>query len=253
MGCGVMSRTKGKKSNHPETDDTGTFWRVTLFETDTRLRVCRSFAKSELAATEDVFAQVAERHKMDAPPPTVSDGHNGCGAAMIEVFGQVPEYKGVGPRPKHKSAVEGWQCLKMVKNQSEDRSTAHCPKVVIFGQQEEVLLLLGHGTVHLERSHLTMRNFNARITRKGLGVSKKYEMHQLSAAWEDTYYNFCHTVRTLKTPIMMEFQNLPVQKFQPKWIHRTPLMAAQITNVVWSVNELLYALPVFNRKQSSNG
>ena len=58
--------------------------------------------------------------------------------------------------------------------------------------------LLGSGTVHLERSHLTMRNFDYRIARKGLGTSKKLEMHLLAAAWEDAFYNLCHTVRTLK-------------------------------------------------------
>lgn len=223
-------------------------------ETDTRLRVCRSFAKSEFEATVEVFEQVAERHEMDAPPPTVSDGHNGCGAAMVKVFGKIPDYKGVGPKPKHKAAQEGWQCLKMVKNQSEDRSTAHCPKVVVFGEEEEVLLLLGHGTVHLERSHLTMRNFNARITRKGLGISKKYEMHKLAAAWEDTYYNFCHTVRTLKETIPTSANTeSTTPKFQPKWIHTTPLMAANLTNKIWYVKELLYALPLINRKHSSSG
>lgn len=222
-------------------------------ETDTRLRVCRAFAKSELEATVQVFEQVAERHKMGAPPPTVSDGHNGCGAAMIDVFGQVPDYKGVGPRPKHKAAQDGWQCLKMVKNQSEDRSTAHSPKVVVFGQAQQVLPLLGHGTVHLERTHLTMRNFNARLTRKGLGVSKKYEMHKLACAWEDTYYNFCHSVKTLRKPIQVDFSQRAFQRFQIKWTHTTPLMAANLTDKIWSVNELLHALPLINHKHSSSG
>ena len=253
MGCGVTSKTRGKKSDHPETEETGTFWRVTLLETNTRLRVCRAFAKSALAATEQVFEQIAARHKMEAPPPTVSDGHNGCAAAMIEVFGQVPDYKGVGPRPKHKAPQEGWQCLKMIKNQSEHRSTAHGPKVVVFGEAEEVLARLGHGSVHLERTHLTMRNFNARITRKGLGVSQKYDMHKLAAAWEDAYYNFCHTVKTLRMPLQTHNQEAPRKRFQPIWHHRTPLMAANLTDNVWSVNELLLALPVFNCKQSSSG
>jgi IS1 family transposase len=44
---------------------------------------------------------------------------------------------------------------------------------VIFGDKDEVLELLGKSTAYVERTHLTMRLFNSRLTRKTLGFSKE--------------------------------------------------------------------------------
>ena len=215
-----------------------------MLEESTRLRCARSFDKNEQQATQKALKIVAERGMMSSPPPLVSDGHNGCGQAMLDVWGKIPQYKGVGPYPIHKKAGEDWQHLKVIKNNEAKEISAFCEKKVVFGQEEEVLNLLKNGTVHLERTHLTMRNFDARITRKGLGVSKKHEMHLLTAALEDIYYNLCHEVRTLKTPLF-EPQKMEEQpRFTAKWRHLTPMMAANITDHKWSVKEFLLTLPI---------
>ena len=243
-GCGVTSKTRGKKSDHAETEQTETFWRVTVLETATRLRCARFFGKNEQKATEAALGLLAQRSAMAAPPPLTSDGHNGCGAAMLKVWGKVPPYKGKGPRPKRKQAAQGWQHLKVIKNKEAREVSAFCEKKVVFGNPDEVAALLGSGTVHLERSHLTMRNFDSRIARKGLGVSKKLEMHLLAAAWEDAFYNLCHPVRTLKSPLFDSGEPPKVPKFTKIWAQRTPMMAAQITDHIWTVKELLYTLPI---------
>ena len=59
---------------------------------------------------------------------------------------------------------------------------------VIYGNQEEVVSLLGQSTAYIERNHLTMRLFNSRSTRKTLAFSKLVEMYRASAAWEDVVY-----------------------------------------------------------------
>ena len=253
MACGVMLKTRAKKNKHEETETTGTFWRVTILEKATRLRVVRSIDKKEGDATVKALSLLAQRNGMSTPPPLASDGHNGCGEAMKEVWGQLPGYKGFGPRPKHKVALQGWQHLKIIKNKEKKEVSTFCEKKVVYGEEQTVMLNLGVGTVHLERSHLTMRNFNARIARKGLGMSKNLQMHCLAAAWEDAYYNLCHKVRSLKKPLDVDFDMNQDSKFKIKWLHRTPMMAANITNHVWTVKDLLYSLPSVVTHQLSDG
>ena len=43
---------------------------------DSRLRVARGIAKTETAASQVVFETLKERGHPDAPPPTMSDGHD---------------------------------------------------------------------------------------------------------------------------------------------------------------------------------
>ncbi len=54
MDFGHMWATKGQK-NYPETDESGQFWRSTMLDMDTRLRVARGIAKTETEASVIVF------------------------------------------------------------------------------------------------------------------------------------------------------------------------------------------------------
>jgi hypothetical protein len=135
----------------------------------------------------------------------------------------------------------------VVKNRQEKLPSAQLPnpdsyREVVFGDVGKAMALLGHGTVHVERTHLTMRHFNGRLARKGLGFSKKLHMHRAAISWEDLYYNFGHVVRTLKVPV--EAQSDGNERFSRKWTQRTPAMAAGLTSCVWSVKELLYSIPI---------
>jgi hypothetical protein len=49
-----MSATKAKK-DYAETEETGQFWRSTMIEMNTRLRAARGIAKTETAASQQVF------------------------------------------------------------------------------------------------------------------------------------------------------------------------------------------------------
>jgi hypothetical protein len=44
-----------KKKSYPETDESGQFWRSTLLDMDSRLRVARGIAKDETQASLVVF------------------------------------------------------------------------------------------------------------------------------------------------------------------------------------------------------
>ena len=207
-----------------------------MIETDTRLRTARGIAKTETKASTKVFETLKRRGHPEAPPPTISDGWGGIDDAMVEVYGQVPPYKGTGRPPTKKRPLEGWQYLQMVKQRDERGRVLGTKLRVIFGNEDEVIATLGSSTAYIERTHLTMRHMNGRLVRKGLGFSKLLSMHAAQAAWEDLVYNFGRTVKTLR----LEAQPDPLRR----WIKRTPAMAAGLSDHRWTVKELLTTMPL---------
>jgi len=231
-----------EKKDYEETEETGEFWRVTMIEQQTRLRAARAIEKTESEASEEVLRTLSQRGHPEQPPPIVSDGGSGCAEAMIEVYGQVPEYGGHGRPPVQKQPSSTWKYLRAVKQRDEKGRYIGTDWRVIFGDPEEVLAELGLGTVYIERTHLTMRHFNGRLVRKGLGFSKDLTMHRVAAAFEDAVYNLVRPVKTLRQPSPAGASK--------RWISRTPMMAAGITDHLWTHRELLTAIPVLKAVNS---
>jgi hypothetical protein len=229
MACGPTWATRERK-NYPETDESGQFWRATMLDMDTRLRVARGIAKTETEASRQVFQTLKRRGHPDAPPPTISDGWGGIDDAMVEVYGQVPEYQGVGRPPTRKQPQPGWQYVQAVK-QRENGRVVGVELRVVFGDPIETLELLGQSTSYIERTHLTMRLFNGRLVRKTLAFSKDVEMYRASAAWEDLVYNLARPLKSLRVETFGDPKR--------KWKQRSPAMASGLTDHIWTVKELL--------------
>jgi hypothetical protein len=235
MPSGPTSATREKK-NYPETEESGQFWRSTMLDMDSRLRVARGIAKNETLASLEVFQTLKHRGHPDGPPPTLSDGWGGIDDAMIEVYGVVPEYSGRGRPPTRKRARPGWLYLQMVKKRDERGRVKGVKLRVVFGKKSEVLALLGKSTAYIERSNLTSRLFNGRQVRKTLAFSKEIATYRAAAAWEDCYYNLVRPHKSLRLPV--------AHALPRKWLQRTPAMAAKLTDHIWTVKELLTTLPV---------
>jgi hypothetical protein len=200
-----------------------------MIDMDTRLRVARGIAKTETEASQEVFEVLKRRGHPNVPPPTVSDGWGGIDDAMVEVYGVVPEYQGTGRPPTRKQPQPGWQYLQVVK-QRENGRVVGTELRVIFGDEEEVLALLGKSTAYIERTHLTMRLFNGRLARKTLAFSKLVQMYRASATWGDLVYNLARPLKTLR---------LEVNGSQRRWQPRSPAMASGLSDHIWTVKELL--------------
>ncbi|MCB9418293.1 MAG: IS1 family transposase [Ardenticatenaceae bacterium] len=175
-----------------------------------------------------------QRGHPDKPPPTISDGWGGIREAMVEVYGQVPPYSGRGRPPTLKQPGEDWQYLQMVK-QRENGRVIGTELRVIYGDETEVLALLGKSTSYIERSNLTSRHFNSRLTRKTLAFSKTIAMHQAAATLEDAYYNLVRPHKTLRQEVVAQGR---------RWLPRTPAMASALTEHIWTVKELFSNIPV---------
>jgi len=55
------------------------------------------------------MAQLKDRGHPDAPPPMATDGNGDYREALVETWGQVPEYSGVGRPPTVKRPQPEWQ------------------------------------------------------------------------------------------------------------------------------------------------
>lgn len=174
-----------------------------------------------------------EHSQSSHPPALSSDGWGGHREALIEVYGQVPPYNGRGRPPTKKQPQPGWQYLQVVK-QRENGRVIGTETRIIFGNQA-TSALLGEHTAYVERTNLTTRHMTGRLVRKTLGFSKQRQMLAAACIWEDVVYNFARHVKTLRLEVNDGFR---------RWCYRSPAMAAGLTDHIWSIEELLWLVPV---------
>ena len=86
----------------------------------------------------------------------------------------------------------------------------------------------------IERLNLTKRQHNARLARKSISYSKEINALKYQETISRTYYNFCLEHSTLKVPLRKNEQG------KYRWLKRTPAMAENITDHIWSFQELLF-------------
>ena len=229
-GYGRTLEIKAKKKGYPETEESGQFFRSTMIDTDSRLRAARGSGKTEKEASIGVFQKLKERGHPDGPPPTISDGWGGIREAMVEVYGKVPEYSGCGRPPTKKRPQPDWKYLQMIKERDGKGNFLGIRLKPVYGDLEELIELLGKSTAYVERTHLTMRTFSSRLSRKSIAFSKEICIHNACAAIEDMYYNLIRPHKTLRR----KNKDGGVRK----WIQRTPAMAAGLTDHRWTLKEL---------------
>jgi hypothetical protein len=123
----------------------GTFWRGITLDTDTRLRVGRAVAKTEEQVAHELMAQLKDRGHPDAPPAMATEGKGDYREALVETWGQVPEYGGVGRPPTVKRPEKEWQYLQIIKARSGSRLIGVTIKVIFQATGR------AHGVVRLGR------------------------------------------------------------------------------------------------------
>ena len=139
---------------------------------DSRLRVARGIDKDETASTENALRKLKQRGHPDMPPPLISDGWGGIDDAILNVYGSVPEYSGHGRPHTRPKPGQDWLYLQMIKHRDEHGHLVNIELKAVWGKLGELIALLGKSTAYIERSNLTARIFNARLTRKTLAFSK---------------------------------------------------------------------------------
>jgi hypothetical protein len=198
------------------------------------LRVGRAIGKNEEVVAMVMMSQIRDRCNPDMPPAIGSDGNDSYPEAMLETWGNVPEYSGRGRPPTQKLPQPAWKCIQVTKHRSGGRLTGITYRVV-YGDPEEVIQIMGLNTAYVERTNLTSRQMNGRMVRKTLSYSKQEEMLEAACALEDSVYNLTRPVKSLR---------LEVNNGQQRWEQRSPAMAAGLTDHIWTINELMMMVVV---------
>lgn len=200
------------------------------------MRVGRGIAQTETDAAIQLWQQVKQgAAHSSSPPPVLSDGWGGHREALVEVYGQVPDYKGRGRPPLRKQPLEDWHYTQMVKQRDEKGNLMGVDIRVIYGD-DTTLSKTGTRTTCVERTNLTSRLMNGRLVRKTGGFSKQLAMLCAACVWEDVVYNLTRPVKTLRLEVSPHTDR--------RWIQRAPAMVAGITDHVWSIRQLLTTIPV---------
>ena len=123
----------------------------------------------------------------------------------------------------------------IVKKKREKGRVVCIEAKVVFGHEEEIEQFLRESPVSnrinisfVERSNLTRRHYNRRLSRRTIAFSKKLEHHWYEFEIERALYHFVKPHRGLNVP-----------KPNGKHSFITPMMAAGKTDHIWSVEELL--------------
>ena len=111
---------------------------------------------------------------------------------------------------------------------------------IIFGAREIITEVLGGqqiNTAYVERDNLTSRQSIGRLGRKTLSHSKNSYFLRRHLALEDAIFHFVRPHQALRSA-------MPQPTLGRKWQQRTPAMAAELTDHIWSLEELLsYRVP----------
>ena len=183
-----------------------------------------------------VFEQerLVENWRIGTNTQITTDEYAAYPAAILEVFGEevVPPRTGKRGRPRQpfKVAPPGLNYATVHKTRKKGRVVSVTTRV-IFGVMAAVQGALANSAVSravntsfVERHNGTDRNRNARKVRKTYCFSKDWSIHRAFTFFTMYSYNFCWCVRTLKTEAGE---------------HRTPAMAAGLTDHVWTLAEWL--------------
>ena len=187
-------------------------------------------------------------------PCFFSDGFSCYLSALIEASHTLKTFPRTGQpgRPKqpvqepHPELVYG----QVIKKKQKGRLQALVYRVRCGAKRLEELGL-SISTSLLERLNLTLRHALAPLVRKSQSFCKDRTQMRRRVVFLQAFYNFARPHMTLRMP-------LPEQEahtsglIQPKWRHRTPGMAAGLTDHVWTFRELLTAKfePIHNQSDS---
>jgi IS1 family transposase len=168
--------------------------------------------------------------------------------ALLEVYGQTlePPRTGKPGRPRHAYKVPPDDLLYAVvcKRREGSRVVEVTPQV-IYGSPERIAQVLHCSptsnlisTCGVERNNLTIRQHSRRMGRKVNAFSKEHDYLEHQLALSFAYYHFVIPHRGLRqrlpTPIPTKGDGSP-----KVWQQCTPAMAANLTDHLWSMDELL--------------
>ena len=191
----------------------GDVWTWTAVDADTKLVPCWHVGKRD---GRDAWVFISNlRSRLANRVQLTTDGYRAYLQAVEGVFGANVDYamliKLYGPSEPEREAGRRYSGADCIGTETK----------VVQGKPD-----LAHiSTSYVERQNLTMRMSMRRFTRLTNGFSKKVENHMHAISLHFMWYNFARPHKSLANPY-----------------HRTPAMAAGLTDRVWTAEDIVSLL-----------
>ena len=207
----IWSFCYAKEKNVPE-DKQGQFgygdvWTFVAIDADTKLVLSWLVGLREPQYAYEFFKDIKQR--LSNRVQLTTDGHRMYFYAADAVFGKDIDYAMLVKYYGNTSDING--------HYSPPKCT-HTKAKLVNGSPDMTKV----STSYIERQNLTMRMNMRRFTRLTNAFSKKLENLEYAVALHFMYYNFARPHKTLTNPY-------------PK----TPAMAANLTNHIWTIEEII--------------
>src|SRR5882762_3632576 len=231
----------------------GRQWVWISFAPEFRLMIAAVVGPRTLDTAKEVVA--ATKARVAGIPVFFSDGFTCSLAALIAAFHVVTTCARTGKRGRprkprcepHPALVYG----QLVKQKKQGKLLTLSTRVVL-GAERLTHLGFTISTALVERVHLPLRQALAPLARKTSSFCKDRERMRQRVVLFQVFYNMARPHMSLRLSLPDQDQHI-LGLIQPKWLPRTPAMAAGLTDHVWTFRELLTAKfePIHN--QSSSG
>ena len=152
-----------------------------------------------------------------------------------------PAQRGRGrPRQTPRRVLEAALLYAQGDKRREQGRVVEVRRRIVFGAREIITEVLGSqplNTAYVERDPLTSRQSIGRLVRQTLSHAKQSSFLRRHLALEDAVFNVVRPHPALRIAI-------PQPTLGCTWQQRTPAMAAELTDHIWSLEELLsYRVP----------
>jgi hypothetical protein len=232
----VGKKQKSCDPADPADDHKGDWWDHVALDPEHKLVLAVVPGARSIENAEAVVAAAKRRTDGARPLLMTSDEYPAYATAIEAAFGvpvaEPPGRPGRRPILPRRRLPAGLTYATVHKEREDDRVVA-VERRLIFGTESGLQAALGAAcasrtvnTSFVERQHGTDRGRNARKGRRTYRFSKDWRAHEAMSYYTLYRYNFCWAVRTLGQ-----------RDDRGRWQHRTPAMAAGLTDRVWSTRE----------------
>jgi IS1 family transposase/transposase-like protein len=221
-------------------------WEASAIDPESRLLIGFVVGKRNEALIKELMISTKRRLKEPRDLVLMSDGEKSYETLFPTVFGEPyrPARKGVRGRfPKVRHRINrSLAHLQLIKRRQGGRVVELRSRVAhgSWKRVEKELEELGYEKPNLsaiERQNGTSRRMNAYLVRRSLAFGRKEESREALGWFSTVIYNFCRTQRGLRAP-------LSSLEGTRRYEQRTPAMAANLTDFIWTVADVL-CTPVY--------
>ncbi len=221
----------------------GDAWIWIAFDPVNKVVVAFTVGKRKLPKAKELLYAVRDRSP-DNMPYFTSDELEHYTSAILEEYGIEKIFPRTGKRGRPRKPVKEIPPSLVYAQVHKHREKGWVKKIetnMIFGTNDQVKAKLTQSPVSnyvntslIERNNLTLRQQNGQFQRKTLQFSKEKEYLYSQLHLFLGYYHFIRPHKGLR---------VKNDKWKRKWIERTSMMAAGITEHIWTFREFFFLKP----------